>query len=76
MKTEEPVAAVETPRAAPAPEESVPVAPLRRRHEVGSSEVRIERVVVRPGEVSDATVAEVQAVPQRKGWWQRKLSGE
>jgi len=74
-KVEEPERAVETPLAA-APEESVPVTRLRRRHEVGSSEPRIERVVVRPGEESDTTVAEVQAVPQRKGWWQRKLSGE
>ena len=75
VKVEEPERAVETPLAA-APEESVPVTRLRRRHEVGSSEPRIERVVVRPGDESDTTVAEVQAVPQRKGWWQRKLSGE
>ncbi|CAA2142148.1 ribonuclease E/G [Hyphomicrobium sp. ghe19] len=72
-KVEAPV--VETPRVA---EESAPapVTSLRRRHEVGSSEPRIERVVVRPGEEIDGTVAEAQAVPQRKGWWQRKFSGE
>ncbi|SFV34802.1 Rne/Rng family ribonuclease [Hyphomicrobium facile] len=73
-KVEAPV--VETPRVA---EESAPAAPvtsLRRRHEVGSSEPRIERVVVRPGQETDDAVAEAQAVPQRKGWWQRKFSGE
>lgn len=75
VKVEEPERAIETPLPS-APEESVPVTRLRRRHEVGSSEPRIERVVVRPGEESDASVAEVQAAPQRKGWWQRKLSGE
>jgi len=77
-QVEEPTAAVGAPRAA-APEESAPVTPLRRRHEVGSSEPRIERVVVRPGEEIDTTVAEVaevQAAPQRKGWWQRKFSSE
>ena len=73
VETKVEAAAVETPRV---PEASIPVAPLRRRHEVGSSEPRIERVVVRPGEEADGTVAEAQAVPQRKGWWQRKFSGE
>jgi ribonuclease E len=74
IKVEEPLT-VEPPRAA-VTEESIPVTPLRRRHEVGSSEPRIERVVVRPGEESEGSVAEAQAVPQRKGWWQRKFSGE
>jgi ribonuclease E len=32
--------------------------------------------VVRPGETEDGAAGEVQAAPQRKGWWQRKLSGE
>jgi ribonuclease E len=49
-------------------------APVRRRHEVGSSEPRIERVVVGPGEQSAAT--ETAPAPQRKGWWQRKFGGE
>ncbi len=68
-----PAIAIATPS-----EASVPAsAPSpRRRHEVGSSEPRIERVVVRPGEESAAPVAEAQAVPQRKGWWQRKFGGE
>ncbi|MFT3731696.1 MAG: Rne/Rng family ribonuclease [Hyphomicrobium sp.] len=52
------------------------VAAQRRRHEVGSSEPRIERVVVRPGEEAEAPAAEAQAAPQRKGWWQRKFGGE
>jgi ribonuclease E len=57
-------------------EESAPApapATLRRRHEVGSSEPRIERVVVRPGEEAAELAAE--AAPQRKGWWQRKFGG-
>jgi ribonuclease E len=59
--------------------EVAPVKPAhtaRRRHEVGSSEPRIERVVVRPGEESAAPLGEAQAAPQRKGWWQRKFGGE
>jgi ribonuclease E len=64
----EPIVEAETP--APPP-------PVRRRHEVGSSEPRIERVVVKPGDESGASEAsEQQATPQRKGWWQRKFSGE
>ncbi|MBS0235201.1 MAG: Rne/Rng family ribonuclease [Proteobacteria bacterium] len=54
---------------------SAPTPSPRRRHEVGSSEPRIERVVVKPGEETVAPVAEVHAT-QRKGWWQRKFGGE
>jgi ribonuclease E len=61
---------------APGTERSTPAPAPRRRHEVGSSEPRIERVVVRPGEDSAAADADVQAAPQRKGWWQRKFGGE
>jgi ribonuclease E len=61
--------AVEEPGAAP-PQ------PARRRHESGSSEPRLERVVVKPGEREDNDVAELQATPQRKGWWQRKFGGD
>jgi len=61
--------------ASPEPE-ATPVAPARRRHETGSSEPRIERVVVGPGEQTADTEATAVSVPQRKGWWQRKLSGE
>ena len=67
----------------PATEAPVPVvvrervpAP-RRRHEAGSSKLRIERIIVRPGDDDSPAVAiETQAAPQRKGWWQRKFGGE
>jgi ribonuclease E len=63
---EEPKAAIDAP---------VP-APVRRRHEVGSSEPRIERVVVGgPGDQSAETESTAPAA-QRKGWWQRKFGGE
>jgi ribonuclease E len=59
--------------AAPAP---APAAPARRRHEIGSSEPRIERVVVGPGEQASEAEPAAGSAPQRKGWWQRKFSGE
>ncbi|MFA5956457.1 Rne/Rng family ribonuclease [Hyphomicrobium sp.] len=76
VSSDAPPAAIDIP--APAVVERAPEpAPIaRRRHEVGSSEPRIERVVVRPGEEADTPAAEGQAAPQRKGWWQRKFSGE
>ncbi|MBL8883590.1 MAG: Rne/Rng family ribonuclease [Hyphomicrobium sp.] len=46
-----------------------------RRHETGSSEPRIERVVVRPGQ-SEGVTGEATSAPQRKGWWQRRFGGE
>ena len=49
--------------------------PPTRRHETGSSEPRIERVVVTPGQNADEP-AEAAPAPQRKGWWQRKFGGE
>jgi ribonuclease E len=55
-------------------EANAPAQAPRRRHEVGSSEPRIERVVVRPGEESAEPEGQ-QAAPQRKGWWQRKFGG-
>jgi ribonuclease E len=58
---------------------STEAAPLRRRHETDSSEPRIERVVVRPDQVSDQPAAadeEASSQPQRKGWWQRRFGGE
>lgn len=72
------VATEETPQPvkAPAAGDSAPAPSPRRRHEIGSSEPRIERVVVRPGEEGSAAAAEAQAAPQRKGWWQRKFGGE
>jgi len=64
--------AAAVPEAAPV----IPAAPARRRHETGSSEPRIERVVVGPGEQSGEAEAAAAAIPQRKGWWQRKFSSE
>jgi len=61
------------PAAASAPE---PAAPKRARHKAGASEPRLERIVV--GEESAAAHAQPDesAQPARKGWWQRRLSGE
>ena len=51
--------------------------PVRRRHEIGSSEPRIERVVVKPGaNDGEPGVSDTETTPQRKGWWQRKFGGE
>jgi ribonuclease E len=56
---------------------AAPAAPSRRRHEADSSEPRIERVVVGPGEANgDVDNSAATAAPQRKGWWQRKFGGE
>jgi ribonuclease E len=61
------------PAAASAPE---PAAPKRARHKAGASEPRLERIVV--GEESAAAHAQPDesTQPARKGWWQRRLSGE
>jgi hypothetical protein len=52
----------------------------RQRSRPTSSEPRIERVVVRPDQPEDAAGTSSSepkgATPTRKGWWQRKLSGE
>ena len=53
----------------------VDTAPSRPRHETGSSEPRIERVVVKSGEIENGS-GDTPAAPQRKGWWQRRFSGE
>ena len=68
-----PLVAEEAP---PAPMAAAPAAPARRRHETGSSEPRIERVVVGPGEQASEVESAAGSTPQRKGWWQRKFSGE
>ncbi len=47
----------------------------RRRHETGSSEPRIERVVVSPDLAADGS-GDGTAAPQRKGWWQRRFGSE
>jgi ribonuclease E len=55
------------------------VAPKRARHRASDSEPRIERIVVgktgEPAPASDVATEE-EAVPVRKGWWQRRLGGE
>jgi ribonuclease E len=53
---------------------SQPAAARSRRHELGSSEPRIERVVVRPDQASEGG-GEPAAPQQRKGWWQRRFGG-
>ncbi|HVJ76543.1 MAG TPA: ribonuclease E/G, partial [Hyphomicrobium sp.] len=71
--------AVATPEPAGEPEVVVTPEPTpsRRRHETGSSEPRIERVVVGPNAQSDVADTETASAPaQRKGWWQRKFGGE
>jgi ribonuclease E len=68
-------AAVITHDSKPVPIAAADAQPVRRRHEADSSEPRIERVVVRPDEAVTAN-DEAAAQPQRKGWWQRKFSGE
>jgi ribonuclease E len=47
--------------------------PTRRRG--GSSEPRLERIVVRQPDAAEAAADEADAAPARKGWWQRKLGG-
>ena len=59
----------------PVAEPEAPLVPARPRHETGSSEPRVERVVLKPDQIADGA-AETPAAPQRKGWWQRRFSGE
>jgi ribonuclease E len=66
-----PPAVSETPAAS---ETENAAAARSRRHELGSSEPRIERVVVRPDQ-PDEGAGEPAAPPQRKGWWQRRFGG-
>ena len=56
-------------------EPEMPHVPARPRHETGSSEPRVERVVLKPDHTQEGS-AETAQVPQRKGWWQRRFSGE
>jgi ribonuclease E len=60
---------------APAVEAKPPPAPRRRS---GSSEPRLERIVVGPQDGGEAATEDAAATgaPARKGWWQRKLGGE
>ena len=51
----------------------------RTRHRGGSSEPRLERIVVGQAKNDDAGTAAAPAessAPARKGWWQRRLGGE
>ncbi len=61
--------------AAPVVEPEVLHVPARPRHETGSSEPRVERVVLKPDHAQEGSGETAQA-PQRKGWWQRRFSGE
>ena len=58
-----------------APEPKADATPARPRHETGSSEPRIERVVLKPDQPTDQS-SESAPTPQRKGWWQRNFGGE
>jgi ribonuclease E len=60
---------------APIAEAEAEAAPVRRRR-TGSSEPRLERIVV--GEQLEVSTEDASAssAPVRKGWWQRKLGGE
>jgi ribonuclease E len=60
---------------APIAEVEAEAAPVRRRR-TGSSEPRLERIVV--GEQLEVSTEDTSAssAPVRKGWWQRKLGGE
>jgi ribonuclease E len=54
-------------------------APKRGRQRAGASEPRIERIVVsEAGEANAAAevATEESSAPARKGWWQRRLSGD
>jgi ribonuclease E len=72
-----PAAEIAKPQEPAAEPEANPPRPIRRRHEIGSSEPRIERVVVKAGEnTAESGAPDTEAAPQRKGWWQRKFGGE
>ncbi|MEO8419692.1 MAG: ribonuclease E/G [Hyphomicrobium sp.] len=70
----EPHPAKEVPPAA----EAEPAAAPSPRRRSGSSEPRLERIVVGQEQGGDAVTEDVSAssAPVRKGWWQRKLGGE
>jgi ribonuclease E len=62
------------PPAAEAEPAAAPPAPRRR---TGSSEPRVERIVVgQPQGEAVTEDASASSAPVRKGWWQRKLGGE
>ena len=55
--------------------EAEPAAPPARRR-TGSSEPRLERIVVGQPLEESTEEASASSAPARKGWWQRKLGGE
>ena len=63
---------------APPPEADAPRARARPRRAATSSEPKIERVVVKPDQPEPIVAPEQvgAAEPARRGWWQRRLSGE
>lgn len=77
-----PTAVEPAPVAAAAPAPSAPPAapavaePKPRRVASTSSEPVLERVVVTPHAGAEASQADTEAKPVRKGWWQRKLGLE
>ncbi len=81
-RVSEPAAQPDADAATPATSEAAPTsepeaarqAARSRRHELGSSEPRIERVVVSPDQAAEGA-GEPAAPPQRKGWWQRRFGG-
>jgi ribonuclease E len=51
----------------------------RTRHRSGASKPRLERIVVGTADhdgPAPGTAPEEPSAPARKGWWQRRLSGE
>jgi ribonuclease E len=73
---EDPAAAIaKDAKAASLPAEAAPEKPATRRHELDSSEPRIERIVVRSDEAPE-TAADAPSASERKGWWQRRFGAE
>ncbi|PPC85370.1 MAG: ribonuclease E [Hyphomicrobium sp.] len=74
--TAEPVAVIQTPNKQEQPAQTAEPKPFSRRHEIGSSEPRVERVVVRPDLNAESSAEATPAATERKGWWQRRFGGE
>ncbi len=60
---------------APATTSAAPALAPTRRHETGSGEPRIERVVVGAEQPAEPP-SDAPAAQQRKGWWQRRFGAE
>jgi ribonuclease E len=74
--TAAPVAVIQAPNKQEQPAHTAEPKPSSRRHEIGSSEPRIERVVVRPDLNTESSAEATPAATERKGWWQRRFGGE